>query len=496
MERGRGAGASRRKQAGAALFALALGTLATPAAAQNQTQTVLLEDVVRAALTQNPQILLENERVRRAEGQLQQAQGAFDWTASAESGWERLYVAEAGNGFLTVDLRELDAWRSTLGVSRQFRNGITIQPGISFYSNTGGVSDGQSLGLTKPRPALNVTVPLLRGFGVDSMAATAERAAIQGLAASEHGRTHAVESAVTNATLVFWRCLALRRQLAIVEADQRSADDYVASIRAFVESGEGEQAALDRALANQAMQNVALSRSQAEDMACRRQLDVAMGGDGRREPVPEGEFPDMENAALAASQLSAASLTDNALMQREDVQALSLQGAAQAERVRGARDAMQPEVTLTLDPRRIMVRLSQSLGRNRQEGMLSEALAGEGEARLNQRQLETQIRLDIAENLRGLQDALLNWRALSEASATMEILADEAERSYQAGFSTLQDTRSVQQESINLRRQVIDAQLQYASYLAALRLSLGSVDTAESLSAEQVAAQFRSLPAH
>ena len=456
-------------------------------------QTVLLEDVVRSVLTQSPQILLENERVRRAEGQLQRAQGPFDWTASGESGWERLYVSEANNGVLTDNLREIDAWRTTIGVGRQFRNGITVQPGVSFYANAGG-TEAQTQGLTKVRPALNLTSPLLRGFGEDSEVATNERAAVHGLDASRHGREYVAQSALTNAVLVFWRCLALKQQLAIVEEDQRGAADFLESIRAFVESGEGEPAALDRALANQAVQNVTLSRTRASIQTCRRDLDVAMGGDGTREPVPEGAFPEMDGVTEPASRLNGVTLADDALARREDVRALSLQNAAQAELVRGARDGMQPQVNVSVDPQRVMVRVSQSLGRSAQEGALSEALAGESESRINLRQQESQVRLEIAENLRGLQDALINWQALKESAAAMEVIAGEAERRYQTGFSTRQEYRSVQEETAAIQRQVIEAQLQYASYLGALRLALGRIDAGEDVPTETLTAQFRSLP--
>ena len=139
-------------------------------------QPVSLEDVVRAVVTDSPLIGLENERVRRAQGELQLAQGPLDWTATAEGGWQRLYVVEARDGFLTDNLQDIDAWRSSLGVSRQFRNGITIQPGVSFYIDAD-VNAAQSLGLTQTLPSLNLTIPLLRGYGADSPVATAERAA-------------------------------------------------------------------------------------------------------------------------------------------------------------------------------------------------------------------------------------------------------------------------------------------------------------------------------
>jgi outer membrane protein TolC len=457
-------------------------------------QPVTLEDVVRAVMTESPAVRLEDERVRRAEGQLQQAQGAFDWNATAESGWERLYVAESQNGFLVNELQEVDAWRTTIGIGRQFRNGISVQPGISFYSRTD-ASAAQTQGLTKPLPAINLSIPLMRGLGEDSMAATTERAAQLGVDASMHGRTFGTQQALTNAVITFWRCLALHDQLEIAEADQQSADAYVDTLEAFVANGQSEPAALDRARASQAVQRVTLSGARGADEACRRSLDVAMGGAGSGDPpVPVGDFPQMEG--VSALHLNAANLSDNALTRRADVRALSLQSAAQAERVRGAEDGMQPQLNVLVDTRRVLLRLSQSLGRSAQQGQLSEARAGEGEARINLHQLENQVRLDIADRLRSVNDALANWTALSSSADAMARVADDTGRRFDAGIATREEYRTVEEEAAAVRRQLIEIQYQYASSLGGLRLASGNVEAGDAMPVEAIAEQFRTLPAN
>ncbi len=455
-------------------------------------QPVSLEDVVRAVVTDSPLIGLENERVRRAQGELQLAQGPLDWTATAEGGWQRLYVVEARDGFLTDNLQDIDAWRTSLGISRQFRNGITIQPGVSFYIDAD-VNAAQSLGLTQTLPSLNLTIPLLRGYGTDSPVATAERAARLGVEASQHGREYGTQRAVSSAVLVFWRCLALRRQFEVAESDLQEAQEFVQAIRGFVEQGQGEPLALDRAAASLAVQNVTVARSRAVDESCRRELDVAMNGDGIGElPVPVGEFPVINQGAAVV--LNGNILAESALMRREDVRALSLQSAAHTERVRGAQDGMQPQLNVLVDPRGVLLRLSQSLGRNAQEGQLSAALAGEGEARINLRQLENQVRLEVTENIRGINDAISNWQALSDSATAMKLVADDAQRRYDAGIITRQEYRDVQGEYALVQTQLVETQYQYASNLAALRLALGSVSAGQGVPVEMIAAQFRAVP--
>lgn len=482
---GPGAGVARAK--GILCLAACLSVAANAAA-----QPVQLEDVVRAVVTDSPLIGLENERVRRAQGELQLAQGPLDWTATAEGGWQRLFVVEARDGFLTDNLQGIDAWRSSLGVSRQFRNGISIQPGVSFYIDSD-VNAAQSLGLTQTLPSLNLSIPLLRGYGADSPLATAERAARLGVQASQSGREYGTQRAVSSAVLIFWRCLALHRQFEVAENDRREAEEFVQAIRGFVEQGQGEPLALDRAVAGLAVQNVTVARSSAIDESCRRELDVAMNGDGLGElPAPIGEFPAMDEGA--ATRLNGTFLAETALMRRQDIRALSLQSAAHSERVRGAQDGMQPQLNVLVDPRGVLLRLSQSLGRNAQQGQLSSALASEGEARINLRQLENQVRLEITENVRGIHDAIGNWQALSESAAAMKLVADDAERRYNAGIITRQEFRDIQGEYALVQNQLIETQFQYASNLVALRLALGRVDAGEEVPVEAIAGQFRVLP--
>ncbi|MGY9106120.1 MAG: hypothetical protein ACKVG0_06255, partial [Alphaproteobacteria bacterium] len=77
-------------------------------------------------------------------------------------------------------------------------------------------------------------------------------------------------------------------------------------------------------------------------------------------PLPVGDFPEIDENA--APRLNGNLLAENALMRREDIRALSLQSAAHTERVRGAKDGMQPELNVLVDPRGVLLRLSQSLG--------------------------------------------------------------------------------------------------------------------------------------
>ena len=70
----------------------------------------------------------------------------------------------------------------------------------------------------------------------------------------------------------------------------------------------------------------------------------------------------------------------------------------------------------------------------------------------------------------------------------------DAQTRAQAGVITQQQYRDSQNDLAQVRRQVIDAKLQYASSLAVLRLVTGAVEAGDGAKAETLAALFRSLP--
>jgi outer membrane protein TolC len=477
----------------AAAFAAA-GLLVSAVFAPAAAQTVRLEDVVAGALANSTLVHRDDERVRRAAGQLQQAKGAFDWSVNAESGWEQLYVPKARNGLLTDELDKPSALRTTLGIGRRFRNGIEVQPGVSFYSNTDATA-AQTAGLTKPRPALNLSIPLFRGRGEDNSFASTERAAAASLEGSAYGRDFTVQRAVHDAVLVYWRCLSVRQHLALLDADQHAGEDFVSSLRRLVQRGQSEPTILDRAVANLAVQRVGLSRAVTADQNCRRDLAVAMGkSPDLSPPTAVGEFPPMDGMTESVERLSEQALTDTALANRHDVMALLRYDAAENERVRGARNGLQPKIDLYVDPTRILLRYSQSLGHDTEQGQVAAAVASQNEARLNLEQAQNQIRLDIADQLRSLREGLADWTALTQSVGLLENVVSDAQRRAEAGVISQQEYRGAQNELVQVRAQVIDAKLQYAASLAGLRLATGTIEAGDGGSGAGAAAAFRSLP--
>lgn len=454
---------------------------------------VRLEDVVSAAMTQSPSIQQADAKVKQASGQLQQAQGVFDWTVSGRTGWQRLYLPKIRNGLFTDETEVTSAIPIEASITKKFSNGISIGPGVTFYANTA-ASNAQTFGLTTPRPHFNVTVPLWQGSGTDNPLAAKAHAAEKALQGSRYQSDFARSLAVHDAVQVYWRCLALREQTQIAQTAEEDSLDYDALLKKQTQTGQLEPAELDRATADQALKHVEVTKGQVAEQSCGRQLGQAMGSPGGAPPSVTGEFPDMAAMAGDVTHLNEAAMTDLALRNRLDLQALNQYAAAANEQVKGAHNGLGPQVDLSLDTDGVFVNLSKSLEGNVEDGALAAAQAQETIARLNLRQAEDQVRRDIADQVQAMKAALADWRSLSHSAQLMEGVVTSARKRAAAGFIPRAAQSDAETAQAQTKQAVVDAQLRFCAALAALRLSTGTVEAQPGAPAGSLALLFRTLP--
>ena len=152
------------------------------------------------------------------------------------------------------------------------------------------------------------------------------------------------------------------------------------------------------------------------------------------------------------------------------------------------------EFDLYVDPSKVLLRYSRTIGRDAEQGQVAAAVAAQNEARLNLEQAQVQVRVDISSQFRALKDAMTDWMALTQSEGLLETVVSDAQRRADAGVISQQEYRAAQNELAQVRAQVIDAKLQYAQSLAGLRLATGTIAAGDGGSAADAAAAFRSLP--
>ena len=470
------------------LLALTAMSMSGHAAAQ----AIRLEDAIRSAMTGNIVVRQQDVQVSGAEARLKEAGGAFDWTVGAESGYQTLYVPQSRNGVLTDQTQTIIAPYYSANVGRMFRNGISVRPGITAYPGSG-VTAGQTMGLTQLRPSLGLTIPLLRGLGEENANAT-ERAATESLKAAQFGRRFALERMVHDVVQTFWRCLATDQHAQIILESDRQATEYEAVLGQLAERGQVEPNVVQRATATNVSRHLSVDQAQNSVQVCHRDFGLAIGNiSGATSPTPVGELPAMDNLGPTIEQLNQAALTDLAFSQRPDLRAVQQSIAAEGARRVGADDGKRPVLNLLLDPQGVILRYTQSLENNAGEGHAAAAAAAENEARLNLLQLQDKIRVDVSDALRNLRRSQSDWSAVSKAEHQMEQIVTDTERRAKAGATDRNDLLTAQDQIAQLRQQLVDIRLQFASSLAALRLATGTIDLVDR-PAEMIAAQFLSLP--
>jgi outer membrane protein TolC len=481
----RGKGTARLR--GVALAScLVLMLAATPVLAD----PVQLHDVIRDALQGSVSLRIAKNKVDRAKGQLLEAKSQFDWTTLAQTGWQRFFAPEFTNSIQT-GAGFVDAWRTTVGVTKEFSNGISMSPGVTTLV-TPGIKNLQALGYQTVLPTLNLTIPLDRGLGTENADAS-ERAATANLSGSRLNYDYSSQKAVHDAVQLFWRCLGdADQRMVMLETDQQQTE-YEQYLQALVSRGQVEPEILQRAQADHALSNQDLERANEGVWRCRRELADTIGVGGHAMLEPTGELPHPERYGPAIAKLQPDSLVAYALDNRRDLLALKSYVEAQRDLLKAAKDELNPKVDVVLDPFQAYVRYTQSINRYSAKGHIAEIMADESNAEIALEQGRQGVRTDIANAVTGFQELWRGWPALIGAQRNFEHLEDATQRRVRAGTADRASLRAVQDDLARAKHAVIDARLRLASILASLRLYTGAL-ALEGDTSKTIATEFSTVP--
>ena len=193
-------------------------------------QEVALQPVIAAALDHGSKVAHADVKVSQAQGQAEQAAGAFDWRANARAGWARLYYPRVqtvgGVQVLSYDLQSSWNPEVTTGVSKLFRNGIQIQPGITFYPSAPAPSQAcRPSGLTCPVPSVNSPGADHPGIVRQQHVQRPMNAPASGwkLDGAEKGtRRGPATGGDTKRTQTYWKCLAATEEESVLSANRQA----------------------------------------------------------------------------------------------------------------------------------------------------------------------------------------------------------------------------------------------------------------------------------
>ena len=304
---------------------------------------------VRLTLEHDPNVAIEAARVDTARGSLQVASGAFDPVISSV-----LTPADktAPKSFTTG--QESRTLQSTLGVTKLFRNGLSIEPGLEIDRSqdiTGAAPGAQASNLSTV--TFKIRQPLLRGRG-RAVVQGAELAAGREVVATGFDLRHTVAQRVLTVASQYWQVRAAEANLEVLRASEQSSGELLANTRKLIAADQVPAADLVQLEASLAAAESARIGGERDLFTQRSSLGREIGLDAAEIaalPLPADPFPAVRPEEVPTAAGGAARpYIDLGLRHRADLEA-ARQRVVETDLERpAALNALKPQVDLVLSP--------------------------------------------------------------------------------------------------------------------------------------------------
>lgn len=485
-------------------LAVALAALAL-AAPGLHAQPLQLRDALEQALSRNPDIAVARTGVEAARGQKQQAQGQFDWNLYANMSYQKLITpltdsAVAANGGGIEQARVYTSGYQA-GVSRQLRSGVLLDANVDTLGEQDRSAPPWLAQQNLSRLNLTLTLPLLRGRGVQAVGA-AEDAARLAVEARRYALLDSAARTLYSTLVAYWEYRArIELEKVAISSEERSIS-LLNSIQKLVDASERPRADLvllqaDRADKAASREAAALARIEA-----RQALGRVLGLDAAaiaRLPEPADTLPEVATALPPPAHFEA--LGTVALERRPDVRALALQVDAARRLLAGVSDQLKPR--LDVDVGLTQARASEGGGRygmlarsgrlqsepsvfaklvfefplknNLAKGAVREQAALAAQLEIQQRDLAIGVATGVEGAWQALSSNAAQLRTAREGLSLYEKAVSQETTKQRNGIATLIDVINTESRFVNARINYLQIQLAYASALARLRLETGTL---------------------
>ena len=228
---------------GQLLALMGLAGVSSVAQTSESQPTISLHDAVISSLRQSPALQVQAEAIEQKAGLLEQASGQFDWIGTGAASVARVRtpvfgiptIGPLGTPVL-LDPTPVDSSVTSeysLGVEREFRNGISITPNLDVDVVDTRFPAAPTFGASEANFVINV--PLLRGLGNDSTGA-AEAAARGDVRVARLLYQDALAQQVFTVAASYWSSRAADEALRIQQDVEKGAERLVASTKVLVDS--------------------------------------------------------------------------------------------------------------------------------------------------------------------------------------------------------------------------------------------------------------------
>jgi outer membrane protein len=485
-----------RSRAVVALFLLGALAVAGPPASRAQQPPaggLGLVEAIRLTLTRDPNIALEEERVRSSLGALEIAASSFDPVlSSGDTRTSTQAPITESAGQLTTLLDD------TLGVTKTFRNGTSIEPGIELIRT--GTPGGPVVDTATV--SFRIRQPLLRGRG-RGIADAGERSARHELTASELDLHFITTQRVQTVASLYWQARAAELNLDVLISSEASARGILDNTRRLVAADETPAGELVQLEANLAAKESARIDGERSLFAARQSLGREIGLDHAEIavlPLPADPFPVLRPESLPPP-AEADRLVALALGHRADLRASRERQAEFDVLVRAAENGLKPQLDLVLTPSYtgfkeggsagtlfsplvsnipgasslLSLNLSLPAGNNLARGQLVQARAVQSQNSLTTDLVVKGIGAGVPTALDAVRSNAQQLQKASEAVLLFDRAVVNEEKKLRAGTSTLINLITQRDRLTSARQVEVSAQLALALSLLDLRFQTGTL---------------------
>lgn len=487
-----------------AVVALMVAGIASPAAGQAAQDihgdSLTLSAALRATLALSPDIRLGAQQVSLDQGVVLAASGQFDtqWETDIASGRASAVSIDPGGGPGLISQTQ-NSLAYSLGVTQQFRSGITFTPSISVtrtdVANVSLPATGQAT------VGLNLTVPLAKDRWGAITAAT-ERSALRTRDAGVLQQRQTIAQSAFNTVVAYWNYLAAVRNRAVFVSSEDRAQKIVNETRVLVKAEERTESDLTQVLANLAAKRATRISAEQSVIQAQQQLGLAMGIAPESIAVlapPATDFPRVPNDSTMLGVTSR--FIDQALHQRTDLAAADSTAEAARILANAADNDLRPRVDLKIGVGYVgldrgfglqhfistlyqnVPGLNTSVGLSYQLPTANTAARGDAmqaqatyeQERILAANLRRQISSGVSVAVEALDHSRRGLQESIEAVRLSETTVQNEVRKFQLGMSTLFDVIQAEDGLTSAQLGQISAQQSFAIALATLRLQTGTV---------------------
>lgn len=474
-----------------------------------------LLDAVLMTLARDPNIAIEEARRQGSRGVLEAASGQFDTVVSSA-----LTQTDTETPLANSSSEKSRTLSNSVGVTRQLRSGLSIEPQLELLRTADGSPGGGAL--DQGTFTFRLRQPLLRGRGRVAVAA-GELAAEREVAASGFDVRQTVSSRVLTVASQYWTTGAAARNLEVLRASEESSQELLEKTRKLIEADQVPSADLVQLEANLVFSESARIGGERQLFQARQDLGREIGLDPDeigRLPLPSDPFPSVgpeEIPTLAASGL----FVEEALARRDDLRAARERREAIEIQRRAAENALKPQLDLILEPAysglddgsgvgsffsplyrnvpgvstSIGLSLSWPLANHRAQGQLVQIEAVLRQSALTVDLLAKGIGADVPAALDAVARNTEQLERARNAVRLFERTVVNEEKKLRAGSSTLLDVISQRDRLTSARQAEVSSELALALSLLDLRFTTGTLLGDESEKGAIPLARLTTVPA-